>query len=77
MNRPKEISIYCDPETNIALVRIFKYRNYKWAGGKVLELEKDSILLKRMADLVGVKNLWDTTSEVAKTYKIIKENILK
>ena len=77
MNRPREISIYCDPETNTALVRIFKYRNYKWAGGNVIEMKKDSILLKRMAKLVGVKTLWDTTSEVAKTYKIIEENVLK
>jgi len=77
MNRPREISIYCDPETNTALVRIFKYRNYKWTGGNVVEMKKDSILLKRMAKLVGVKSLWDTTSEVAKTYKIIEENILK
>lgn len=74
-SRNKEISIYCDPETNIALVRIFKYRNYKWAGGKVLEMKKDSILLRRMAELADVETLWDTTSDVAKTYKINKEII--
>lgn len=72
MTRAKEFSIYCDPETDVALVRLFKYRNYKWAGGKVMEIKKDSILLKRMAKLVGVKTLWDTTSEVAKTYKLIE-----
>jgi hypothetical protein len=69
-SKSKELSIYCDPETNTASVRIFKYRNYLWAGGTVMEIKKDSIIFKRMAELVGVETLWDTTSEIAKTYKV-------
>lgn len=70
MNRPKEISIYCDPETDTALVRIFKYRNYKWAGGKVVEIKKDSYILGRLAESCGVPTLWNTTFEIAQVYKI-------
>lgn len=68
--RPKEVKIFCDPETNTALVRIFKLRNYKWSGGKTFELKKDSDELKALATLIGKDTVWDTSSETAITYQI-------
>lgn len=50
--KSKEVKIFCDGETNMALVRIFKLRNYVWAGGETLELKKDSPELKRVFEFI-------------------------
>ena len=68
--KPKEVKIFCDPETNTALVRIFKLRNYKWSGGETLEVKKDSSTLKTLAILIGKDTVWNTNSETAITYQI-------
>jgi len=76
--KPKEVKIFCDPETNTALVRIFKLRNYNWSGGKTVEVKKDSGRLKTLAMLVGKDTVWNTNSETAITYQIkeIQNDIL-
>ena len=48
----KEVKIFCDKETQTASVRIFKLRNYVWAGGKTLDLKKGSPELQRVFDFV-------------------------
>lgn len=60
-NKPsqREIHVFCDFETNKALVRIFKYRNFSWSGGKVMEFDRESNTLKRIDFLIkkyGVEN---------------------
>jgi len=51
-NPKKEIRISCDFETNTAIVRIFKYRNYTWSGGQVFELKRDCDRLKELGQIV-------------------------
>lgn len=50
MRKPssKEVMVFCDKETQMATIRIFKFRNYVWAGGKTLEFKKDSQELQRI-----------------------------
>jgi hypothetical protein len=58
-NSVKEFHVFCDFETNTALLRIFQYTNYKWCGGKVFEFQRDEIGLKRIGRIIekyGVKN---------------------
>lgn len=73
----KEIRIFCDKETQTALVRIFKYRNYVWAGGKTLEMKKDSPELQRVFESILKFStepidksaiLWKEDNESAITY---------
>lgn len=73
----KEVKIFCDKESETASVRIFKYRNYLWAGGKTLELKKDSSELKRIFDFILQHSvepidkssiLWKEDNESAITY---------
>ena len=73
----KEVKIFCDKETQTALVRIFKYRNYVWAGGKTLEIKEDSPRLQRVFDSIfkfSVESidksaiLWKEDNESAVTY---------
>lgn len=73
----KEVRIFCDGTTKTALVRIFKYRNYVWAGGKTLEFKKDSpelqrvfqTILKYSIDPIDKSSiLWDETKDTATTY---------
>lgn len=75
----KEVRIFCDGENNLALVRIFKLRNYVWAGGKTLELKKDSPELKRVFDFILQHSvvpidkssiLWKDDNESAITYML-------
>lgn len=80
----KEVRIFCDKETQTALVRIYKYRNYVWNGGKTFELKKDSRTLSELLRVVAShvdesvdksSILWDDTKEVATTYVLeMKEN---
>lgn len=73
----KEIKIFCDKETGVALVRIFKYRNYLWAGGDTIEMKKGSPALDVLAEIIckfsvekveKEKVLWNEDSDVAITY---------
>ena len=73
----KEVRIFCDKDGSLALVRIFKYRNYVWAGGKTLEIKKDSPRLQRVFDSIfnfSVESidksaiLWKEDNESAITY---------
>ena len=80
----KEVKIFCDKETQTALVRIFKYRNYVWAGGKTLEMKKDSPELQRVFESIlkfSVESidkssiLWKEDNESAITYMLdMKKN---
>ena len=73
----KEVRIFCDKETQTALVRIFKYRNYVWAGGRTLEMKKDSPELQRVFESIlkfsvepidKSSILWKEDNESAITY---------
>lgn len=73
----KEVKIFCDSETRIASVRIFKYRNYLWEGGKTFEFGKDSPELKRVFQTIISNSvetldenldLWDDKKDTAVTY---------
>ena len=78
----KEIKVFCDPETNIASVRIFKMRNGLWAGGRVYELKRDCDRLKELGklilkyqykngtDLLNSEIIWNNKSERAISYKL-------
>jgi len=75
----KEVKIFCDKETQTASVRIFKLRNYVWAGGKTLELKKGSPELQRVFDFVIEHSvepldksaiLWKEDNESAITYAL-------
>jgi len=81
----KEIRIFCDFETDTALVRIFKFRNYSWSGGKTYEIERVSDRLTELSSLIdkyrdakheGKKLtsrseiLWNNKSEVATSYEL-------
>lgn len=75
--KSKEVKIFCDKETGVASVRVFKFRNYAWAGGKTLELKKDSPKLKRVFDIIlqhlvepidKSSILWKEDNESAITY---------
>lgn len=73
----KEVKVFCDKETEIASVRIFKYRNYLWEGGKTLEFKKGSPELERVFKTILANsieplkedlNLWDDSKDIAVTY---------
>lgn len=73
----KEVKVFCDKETQMASVRIFKYRNYIWEGGKTLELKKGSPELEKVFKTIIVNSvdpikensdLWDDSKDVAITY---------
>lgn len=73
----KEVKVFCDKETQVASVRIFKYRNYIWEGGKTLELTKGSPELEKVFKTIIVNSvdpikqdssLWDDSKDVAVTY---------
>lgn len=66
----EEVRIFCDNETNTALVRIFKLRNYLISGGKTFEIKKNSQIIKMLAKICGLDDIWDTSSETAKTYQV-------
>lgn len=51
-NPKKQIVVSCDFETNTALVRIYKFRNYTWSGGRVYELARDCYALKQLATII-------------------------
>ena len=48
----KEIKVFCDFETNKALVRIYKFKNGSWSGGKVYEVDRESPRLKKLANII-------------------------
>ena len=52
MSRKKEIKVFCDFETNKALVRIFKFKNGSWSGGKVYEVDRESSILENLANII-------------------------
>ena len=52
-NPKKEIRVSCDFENDTALVRIFKYRNYSWSGGRVYELKRESPRLKKLGEIIS------------------------
>lgn len=73
----KEVKVFCDKETETASIRIFKYRNYVWEGGKTLDLKKGSPELERVfktiinnsiEPLKEDLNLWDDSKDLAVTY---------
>lgn len=73
----KEVKVFCDKETQMASVRIFKYRNYIWEGCKTLEFKKGSPELEKVFKTIIVNsvdpikedsNLWDDSKDVAVTY---------
>lgn len=73
----KEVKIFCDKESETASVRIFKYRNYLWTGGKTLELKKGSPELERVFCFILQHSvepidkssiLWKEDNESAITY---------
>lgn len=79
----KEVKVFCDKETQIASVRIFKYRNYIWEGGKTLEFKKDSPELKRVFQTIITNSveplnkdldLWDDNKDMAVTYVLEMKN---
>lgn len=81
MRKPnnKEVMVFCDKETQTATIRIFKFRNYVWAGGKTLEFKKDSQELQRVFDSIiefSVETmdkssiLWKEDNESAITYSL-------
>lgn len=51
-NSKKEVRVFCDFETNTAIIRIFKFRNYVWSGGKTFEVRRDSPRLKEIASII-------------------------
>jgi hypothetical protein len=73
----KEVKIFCDKETQIASVRIFKYRKYLWEGGKTMDFKKNSPELERVFKTI-INNsveplkedldLWDDNKDLAVTY---------
>lgn len=83
-NPKKEIRISCDFENNMAYVRIFKFRNYSWSGGKVYELKRDSDRLKELSDIIvkyrdeksenkvwsNKEIIWEGKSEIAIGYNL-------
>lgn len=83
-NPKKEIRIFCDFETNVALVRIFKYRNYSWSGGRTYELKRGCYRLKELSDIIekyrdektenkiwsNREIIWEGKSEVATSYNL-------
>ncbi len=74
--RSKEVKIFCDKETQMASVRIFKYRNYLWAGGRTLEFKRESSQLNGIFDFVKKHSppntleadLWKQDNETAIIY---------
>lgn len=75
--KSKEVRIFCDKESETATIRIFKLRNYVWAGGKTLELKKDSLELQRVFETIlkfsvdpidKKSSLWKDDNESAVTY---------
>lgn len=75
----RDIVVFCDKDTQTAFIRIFKYRNYLWAGGKVFELKKNSPLLEginkniidfSVNDLGKDFSLWQEDNEKAITYSL-------
>jgi hypothetical protein len=78
----KEVRVSCDFETNTALVRIFKFRNYTWSGGRVYELKRDCDRLKELGnlilkyqykngtDLLNSEIIWNDKAEIAISYKL-------
>ena len=52
MNSKKEIKVFCDFETNKALVRIYKFTNGSWSGSKVYEVDRESSILENLANII-------------------------
>lgn len=54
MKSHKEIRVFCDFETNTMAVRIFKYRNYTWSGGRLesYEVKRDSYVARELGRIV-------------------------
>lgn len=83
-NPKKEIRIFCDFETNIALVRIYKFRNYSWSGGKTYELKRGCDRMKELEYIVisyrdeksenkvwsNREIIWKGESEIATGYNL-------
>lgn len=76
-NKNKEIKVFCDKETETASVRIFKFRNYVWSGGKTLEMKKGSPELEKVFSFILQHSkepidkssiLWKEDNESAITY---------
>lgn len=79
MRKPssKEVMVFCDKETQTATIRIFKFRNYVWAGGKTFEIKKNSrtlselfrIIFKYSVEDIDIKLvLWNENDDKAKSY---------
>ena len=81
----KEVRVFCDFETDTALVRIFKFRNYSWSGGKTYELKRMSDRLTELSALIlkyqdtkleakkltsSAEILWNSKAEVATSYEL-------
>lgn len=81
MTETKEVRIFYDTESNIALVRIFKLRNYRTAGGKVYEVKRGSRVLEFLANIICGNNesmnkssiLWQDGMDTAVSYFIDME----
>ena len=85
MESKKEIRISCDFERGAALVRIFKYRDYSWSGGKVYELKRDCDRLKELGMIItkycdkksenklwsNRETLWNEENLVAVGYNVL------
>jgi hypothetical protein len=81
-NPQKKILVSCDFDTNMALVKIWKFRNYSYSGGQVFELKRDSASLKRIARIIenyrtdskdltiNKQILWNGKSEKAIGYEV-------
>lgn len=85
-SKSKEVKIFCDKETGVASVRIFKYRNYLWTGGKTLELKKGSPDLERVFCFILQHStepidkssiLWKDDNESAITYVLEMKDEVK
>jgi len=85
-SKSKEVKIFCDKESEIASVRIFKFRNYVWAGGKTLELKKGSpelekvfcFILQHSTDPIDKSSiLWKEDNESAITYALEMKDEVK
>ena len=52
-NSKKEIRVFCDFETDTALIRIFKFRDSSWSGGKTFEVKRDSPRMKELSCIIN------------------------
>ena len=73
-NPQKKILVSCDFDTNMALVKIWKFRNsvsgnHSYSGGQVFELKRDSASLKRISRII--KNYRTDSKDLTMNKQII------